>query len=133
MKKAVISVFVVLAMVLNIFGFGVLESRSFAVAFVPVLLEIAKNIAIGFLVGEGAKAALVGSGVMNEGVADYWCQQTVQAISDGNLITAELDNNNFLQFSVSSNCPSDQLEFATIYAAELNNLDSVIRYVGSHS
>lgn len=129
MKKAVISVFVVLAMVLNIFGFGVLQARSSAVGVVPVLLEVAKKLAIGFLIGEGAKTAIVGSGTMNSEMADYWCSQTVQAISDGNLITAEIDSNNTIQFSVSSSCPSDQQEFATLYAAELNNLDPTIRYV----
>ena len=115
MKKAVISVFVVLAMVLNIFGFGVLESRSLAMAEAvgSVLLSALAGFLSGVAAGlSGEVAARVPDAVLNA--------INSKAIANGDVIQiTESGGNEY--FVPVSGLDSDVSEFASFFCDYLNN------------
>ena len=58
MKKAIISVFLVLTLVLNVFGFGVLEARSSAVGVAATLAFATLVVIAGAVTGEIASYSI---------------------------------------------------------------------------
>ena len=128
MKKAVISIFIVLTLVLNIFGFGVLGSRAAAVVAIDdVILGI-------ILTGIGALASGVAFSMAQAETEyisanwDTWMSNRVQnnAFTSGEFITLDLFDNHFEPVSGLSDYDLEMATFVCDYLNNNSNLDVVI-------
>ena len=128
MKKAVISVFLVLTIVLNIFGFGVLSSRASALVGIDDVL-------LGVII---TGIAALASGVvfsMAQAETEYvsanwdtWMADRVEnnAFASGEFITLDLFDNHFEPVSGLSGYDLEMATFICDYLNNNSNLDVVI-------
>lgn len=118
MKKAVISVFVVLAMVLNIFGFGVLQARSSAEGVAVVIAYTLLSCLAGYLSSVAAGLSGQVAAAIPEAVKTHINNE---AIKNGDVIEVYQSGNNPPFLKPVSGLDSDTAEFASFLCDYLNS------------
>ena len=133
MKKAVISVFLVLTLVLNVFGFGVLEARASAEAISATLAFAILTVVAGALTGVASNLA---ADALQKIPSDVQTLIQNSAIDNGEVIQIVESGGNYY-FAPISGLSGDTAEFADFicnYFNDRSDIDTLISgYIAENS
>lgn len=128
MKKGIVSVIIVLSIVLNIFGFGVLEARASSEAIISTLALAVLSVVAGALTGV---AANLSGQVLASIPENVLTNVNNQAIQNGEVILINEFNGSYY-FETVSGLDSDTLEFASFLCNYLNNCENIDTILNSY-